>query len=263
MSLEIRDLTVRLSGRTVVDRVSLDLATGHRLGIIGESGSGKSLTALAVLGLLPRGAQVSGSIRWQGTDLLGLSERELARLRGKELAVVFQEPMTALDPIRTVGAQVGDALRLHYGLRGPELRRRVRDLIARVRLPDPESIARCYPHQLSGGQRQRIAIAQALSAQPRLLIADEPTTALDVTVQAEVIELLEDLTATSGLSLLFITHDIALLNQVVDRALVLAHGECVEQGSVAQLLDAPAHPVTADLVAAARATAWHQPAESR
>jgi peptide/nickel transport system ATP-binding protein len=260
MSLEVRDLEITLGGRAVVDRVSFTVEPGERLGLIGESGSGKTLSCLAVLGLLPAGARVSGSIRWAGRELVGAGDRALAAIRGKEIGIVFQEPTTALDPIRTIGNQIGESLRIHYGLSRSETRDRVIRMVDKVQLPEPEHIIRRYPHQLSGGQRQRVAIAMALVTGPRLIIADEPTTALDVTVQAGILDLFDDLVTGSGASLIFITHDIALLSQMSGTGIVLSGGRVVESGSVDQIIHAPVHPITIELAAAARATSWRVPA---
>jgi len=256
MSLRVESLRVSFGGRAVVDDVSFEVADGQRMGLIGESGSGKSLTALALMGLLPDGADVAGSIEWSGTELVGLTDREHARLRGREIAMVFQEPQTALNPIRTVGAQIAEAARLQRGLSRAQARELAVSLTDRVRLPEPERIVARYPHELSGGQRQRVAIAAALAGRPRLLIADEPTTALDVTIQAEVLELLLSLVEEEGMSLLFITHDLAVLAQVAQRALVLEDGAAVESGAIDDLLSRPAHPVTQGLLRDARATLW-------
>ncbi len=256
MTLEVTDLVVRIDGRPVVDGVSFEVPDGSRLGLIGESGSGKSLTALAVLGLLPDGAVAGGSIRWNGTELIGMPDRELARLRGDEMGIVFQEPRTALNPIRTVGRQIAESIRIHEGIGRREARERAIQEAARVRLPDPASIVDRYPHQLSGGQRQRVAIAMALACRPRLLIADEPTTALDVTIQAEVLALLLSLVEEQGMSLVFITHDLAVLAQVADRGVVLEHGQVVEAAAVSALLTAPVSPITQGLLRDATATLW-------
>ena len=247
MTLEVTDLVVRIDGRPVVDGISFEVPDGSRLGLIGESGSGKSLTALAVLGLLPEGAVASGSIRWNGTELIGLPDRELARLRGDEIGIVFQEPRTALNPIRTIGRQIAESIRIHEGIGRREARERAIQEAARVRLPDPASIVDRYPHQLSGGQRQRVAIAIALACRPRLLIADEPTTALDVTIQAEILSLLLNLVEEQGMSLMFITHDLAVLAQVATRGVVLEDGRVVEAAPVSTLLTAPASPITQGL----------------
>jgi len=256
VSLVVRDLRIDIDGRRVVDGVSFAVPPGGRVGLIGESGSGKSLTALAVLGLLPDGAVASGSIRWHDRELIGLPDRELARVRGDDLGIVFQDPHTALNPIRTVGRQIGEGVRIHEKASRRDAAARAIAEARRVRLPDPERIVRRYPHQLSGGQRQRVAIAAALASRPRLLIADEPTTALDVTIQAEILDLLRGLVAEDGMSLVFITHDLAVLAQIAAHAVVLAHGRVVEEGPVPQLLSAPAHPVTRALLRDATATLW-------
>lgn len=254
MSLEVTGLSIALDGRRVVDDVSFTVADGARVGLIGESGSGKSLTALAVLGLLPDGAEVDGSIRWNGRELIGLPDRELAAVRGAEIGIVFQEPQTALNPLRTVGRQIAEPLRIHGRTGRREALARAQADADRVRLP--EGALRRYPHQLSGGQRQRVAIAMALASRPRLLIADEPTTALDVTIQAEILGLLEDLVADDGMSLLFITHDLAVLSQVATEAVVLERGRVVEAGAVRDLLTAPRSEVTRGLLRDATATVW-------
>jgi peptide/nickel transport system ATP-binding protein len=256
MSLSVRDLVIEIDGRRVVDRVSFDVPDGARVGLIGESGSGKSLTALAVLGLLPEGVNAEGSIRWNDRELIGMSDRDLATLRGDEIGIVFQEPRTALNPIRSIGRQIAESIRIHEGLGRREALERAIAEAERVRLPDPGQIVRRYPHQLSGGQRQRAAIAMALACRPRLLIADEPTTALDVTIQAEILELLASLVATDGMSLVFITHDLAVLSQVATHAVVLEHGRVVEHGPLSTLLSTPASPVTQALLRDATATLW-------
>lgn len=257
MTLRVRGLTVELAGRRVVDGVDLDVPDGSRVGLIGESGSGKSLTALAVTGLLPDGAEVSGSIRWDDRELVGLADRDWARMRGAQIGLVFQEPATALDPIRTVGRQIAEAVRIHERASRRQARDEAVELARRVQLPDPERILDRYPHQLSGGQRQRVAIAAALAARPRLLIADEPTTALDVTIQAEILELLSRLVAEAGMALLFITHDLAVLSRIATTAVVLDGGRVVERGAVRDLLTAPQAPVTRALLRDAAATQWH------
>jgi len=256
MSLSVRDLKITIGGRRVVDGVSFDVADGQRVGLIGESGSGKSLTALAILGLLPDGAEATGSIRWGERELIGMRDRELAGIRGDEIGMVFQEPRTALNPIRTVGRQIAEAVRIHERVTRREARERAIAAADRVRLPDPEHIIDRYPHQLSGGQRQRIAIAMALACRPRLLIADEPTTALDVTIQADVLELLAGLVRDDGMSLVFITHDLAVLSHIATDGVVLEHGHVVESAPVQTLLTAPVSPVTQGLLRDATATLW-------
>jgi peptide/nickel transport system ATP-binding protein len=256
VTLDVHDLTVEIDGRRVVDGVSFAVPDGARVGLIGESGSGKSLTALAILGLLPEGATASGSVRWNGRELIGLSDRQLAELRGDEIGIVFQEPRTALNPIRTVGRQIAESIRIHEKASKRDAAARAIAEAERVALPDPERIVDRYPHQLSGGQRQRVAIAMALACRPRLLIADEPTTALDVTIQAEILELLLSLVEDDGMSLVFITHDLAVLSQIATHGIVLEDGHVVEEAPVSRLLSAPASPITQGLLRDATATLW-------
>jgi peptide/nickel transport system ATP-binding protein len=256
VTLEVQDLTVGIGGRRVVDGVSFAVPDGARVGLIGESGSGKSLTALAILGLLPDGAEVGGSVRWNGRELIGLSDGELAQLRGDEIGIVFQEPRTALNPIRTVGRQIAESIRIHEKASKRDAAARAVAEAARVALPDPERIVNRFPHQLSGGQRQRVAIAMALACRPRLLIADEPTTALDVTIQAEILDLLQSLVDDDGMSLVFITHDLAVLSQIATHGVVLEGGRVVEEAPISRLLTAPASPVAQGLLRDATATLW-------
>ncbi|WP_409183997.1 ABC transporter ATP-binding protein [Amycolatopsis sp. VS8301801F10] len=237
MTLTVENLRVA----DLVRGISFELGAGERVGLIGESGSGKSLTALSVLGLLPEGLSATGSVRLDGRELLGAPEKELSRLRGNGMAMVFQEPMTALNPTMRIGRQVTEPFRVH-GRRG----RPAEELLAAVGLP---GVARAYPHQLSGGQRQRVVLAIALANDPALLICDEPTTALDVTVQAQILSLIrERLSAES--SLLFITHDLAVVAQMCDRVLVMLDGSIVEHGSTREVLTAPKHAYTQRLLAA-------------
>ncbi len=253
--LEVTDLTVAFGPQVVVERASFSIERGGRLAIIGESGSGKTLSALAVIGLTPETATVTGRVTFDGRELLGRPERELARVRGEEIAMVFQNPLTSLNPLMRVGKQIAEPLRRHHGMSRDQARRAAAELCSRVGLPDPTRIVRSYPHQLSGGQRQRIGMAIALACRPALLIADEPTTALDVTVQAEVLAVLAELIDTEGTALLFITHDVALVPVVADHLLVMRRGRIVEAGVVADLIAAPRHEYTAQLLAAARKTA--------
>ena len=252
--LQVADLTVSFGRRraVAVDSVSFELGQGQRLGIIGESGSGKTVTALALMGLLPETAPVTGSIRLAGRELVGLPEASLAGLRGDVLSMVFQEPMTALDPTMRVGRQVAAVLLLHTADRGGSARARVIDMLGRVGLADAERVADSFPHQLSGGQRQRCLLAMALINSPDLVICDEPTTALDVTVQARVLRLLDEVLTAEGAACLFISHDLAVVSQVCTDVLVMLEGRIVEAGPVARLFSAPEHPYTRGLVATAR-----------
>ncbi|RJO75026.1 ABC transporter ATP-binding protein [Nocardia panacis] len=256
--LEIEDLTVRFGATTVLDGIDLTLDAGERLGLIGGSGSGKSLTLLTILGLLPENAVASGSIRFAGRELRGLGDRQLSALRGDRIGMVFQEPLSALNPLMRVGAQIGEPLRLHRGLTRKQAKAAAISLAERVGLPDPEHLVRAYPHQLSGGQRQRVGIAMAIATRPALLLADEPTTALDVTVQAEILDLLGDLVAEEGTALLFVTHDMAVLAKVVSRVIVMGQGRVLESGSLETLLHAPDHPYTRTLLDLARAASFRR-----
>jgi len=252
--LEVNDLTVEFGRRRIpaVKDLSFTVAKGERLGVIGESGSGKSVTALAMMGLLPENAHVSGSVRLAGHDVLAADDRELSRLRGDVVSMVFQEPMTALDPTMTCGRQVAEVLRLHQPDRKGQARDAVLEMLDRVGLPDPARVADAYPHELSGGQRQRVLIAMALVNSPDLVICDEPTTALDVTVQARVLRVLEAELTREHAACLFISHDLAVVSQVCQRVLVMYRGEMVESGTVAQVLGDPQHGYTKGLVATAR-----------
>ena len=250
--LQVTDLTIAFTGKPVVHSLSLHIAPGETLGLVGESGSGKSATSLALMRLLPPSAQVTGSILLAGQQVLALPEDQVRRLRGSAVSMIFQEPMTALNPVMRVGDQIAEALTAHHPeLRRAEVRERVLDAMAEVALPNPEARLRDYPHQFSGGQRQRILIAMALINRPALLIADEPTTALDVTVQAQILALLRDLQRRLNLSILFISHDLAVVSQIADRVAVLQHGVVVETASAQDLFRTPRHPYTRRLLLSA------------
>ncbi len=253
--LEVRDLEVRFGAAEAVRGVSLSLEEGEVLGLVGESGSGKSATALAVMGLLPPSAHVAGQILWQGVrgsvDLLRQSPSAMRHVRGREIAMVFQEPMTALNPVMTVGRQVAECATAHdHTLTAREAKRRAIAALESVALPQAAERYGDYPHQFSGGQRQRILIAMALINRPRLVIADEPTTALDVTVQAQILALLSELQREHALAMLFISHDLAVVGQVAGRVAVMRAGEVVETGPAKRLLTAPQHAYTKSLLAA-------------
>ena len=252
--LDVRDLGIRFrqDGRIIdaVKGVSFTIGKGETVALVGESGSGKSVTALATVSLLPDSALVTGSVRYNGAEMVGAAEPELRRVRGNDISFIFQEPMTSLNPLHTIQTQLGESLALHQGLTGDVARARIIELLNKVGIREAESRLDAYPHQLSGGQRQRVMIAMALANGPDLLIADEPTTALDVTIQAQILELLADLKRTEGLSLLFITHDLGVVRRIADRVCVMQGGEIVEQGPAAQIFAAPQHPYTQKLLAA-------------
>jgi microcin C transport system ATP-binding protein len=254
--LDVRDLSVafRQGEREMlaVDRVSFDIARGETVALVGESGSGKSVTALSILKLLPYPAarHPSGAIHFKGQELLGLPEREIRHVRGNDITIIFQEPMTSLNPLHTIEKQIGEILDLHRGLSGDPARARIVELLGQVGIPDPASRLASYPHQLSGGQRQRVMIAVALANEPDLLIADEPTTALDVTVQAQILKLLKEIQTRLGMSMLFITHDLGIVRKIADRVCVMSKGKIVEQGPVERVYTAPEHPYTRALLAA-------------
>ena len=256
MLLSIRDLSIAFGSGAreflAVDRVSFDIGKGETVAVVGESGSGKSVTALSVMKLLPYPSahHPSGSIMFKGRDLLPLSERQMRHVRGNDITIIFQEPMTSLNPLHTIEKQIGEILELHQGVTGQAARARILDLLDQVGIPDPAGRLKSYPHQLSGGQRQRVMIAMALANEPDLLIADEPTTALDVTVQAQILKLLKDTQTRLGMSVLFITHDLGIVRKIADRVCVMQRGKIVEKGSVERVFKAPEHPYTRALLAA-------------
>jgi microcin C transport system ATP-binding protein len=252
--LEISNLTVAFGkAPNAVDGVSVTVEKGETVAIVGESGSGKSVTALSILKLLPYPLarhDAGSSIRWKGEELLGGDEPTLRRVRGNEIAMIFQEPMTSLNPLHVVEKQIGEILALHRGLSGEAARARTLELLDLVGIPEPETRLKSYPHQLSGGQRQRVMIAMALANEPDLLIADEPTTALDVTIQAQILALLKDLQARLGMALVLITHDLGIVRKIAERTYVMTDGKVVEEGRTAELFAAPRHPYTQKLLAA-------------
>ena len=254
--VEIRDLSVAFvngdSSRSVVNHISFDIRRGETLALVGESGSGKSVTAHSILRLLPYplAQHPSGSIRYAGEDLLELPERKLRGIRGNRIAMVFQEPMTSLNPLHSIEKQINEVLALHKGLRGKAATQRTLELLELVGIPEPHKRLKALPHELSGGQRQRVMIAMALANEPELLIADEPTTALDVTVQLKILELLKDLQARLGMAMLIITHDLKLVRRIAQRVCVMQNGELVEQADCETLFTTPQHPYTCELLAA-------------
>lgn len=254
--LSVRDLSVafRQNGeeRISVDRVSFDIAEGETIALVGESGSGKSVSALSILKLLPYPAasHPSGEILFNGKDLMKASEPELRRVRGNDVTMIFQEPMTSLNPLHTVERQIGEILKMHQGMSDQAARKRTLELLEEVGIREPEKRLQSFPHQLSGGQRQRVMIAMALANKPKLLIADEPTTALDVTVQAQILKLLADLKEAQGMSMLFITHDLGIVRKIANRVCVMSKGKIVETGPTKEIFDNPQHEYTKHLLAA-------------
>ena len=254
--LDVRDLHIRFGAAEAVRGVSFQVEDGEVVGLVGESGSGKSVTSLAIMGLLGPATHLSGSIHWHATgraavDLLRERPAAMRRIRGREIAMIFQEPMTALNPVMTIGRQVAECAAAHHpSLSAKELKKKAIEALEAVRIPEAARRYGDYPHQFSGGQRQRILIAMALINRPRLLIADEPTTALDVTVQAQILALLRDLQREHGLAMLFISHDLAVVGQVASQVAVMRHGEIVETGPVGQVLTQPQHEYTRTLLAA-------------
>ncbi|MCS6877105.1 MAG: ABC transporter ATP-binding protein [Geminicoccaceae bacterium] len=245
------ELATEIGWCRVVDDVSFVLYPGEVLGLVGESGCGKTMTALSILGLVPQpqARVTAGEVLFEGRDLLRLPERELRRVRGKEIAMIFQEPMTSLNPVFTVGDQIAETLRVHEGLSRRAARARALELLRLVGIPAPEERLDCYPHELSGGMRQRVTIAMALSCSPKVLLADEPTTALDVTIQAQILDLLERLQAELGLAVILITHDLGVVAEFARRVLVMYAGRIVEEGPVADIFAEPLHPYTQGLLA--------------
>src|SRR3982075_1563537 len=255
--LDVRDLSVAFhqpSGTSIaVDHISFEIRRGQCVALVGESGSGKSVSALSILRLLPypTASHPSGSIHFKGRELIDLSERDIRSIRGNDISIIFQEPMTSLNPLHTIESQIGEILQLHGGgMRGARARARILELLTQVGIPEPETRLASYPHQLSGGQRQRVMIAMGLANEPDLLIAEAPTTALDVTVQAQILTLLAEIRARLGMSLLFITHDLGIVRRIADVVCVMNGGKIVEQGPVEQGFTAPKHPYTKALLAA-------------
>lgn len=252
--VKITDVTLSIGNVSPVNNLSLEIGHGELLSLVGASGSGKTLTALSIIGLLPSAVEVkSGSIHYKNDNLLKLDEKRLRRIRGGEIAMIFQEPMTSLNPVMTVGTQISEAIRLHMNCGKKEARERAKAVLREVQVPEPAMRLRSYPHQLSGGLRQRVIIAIALSCNPSLLIADEPTTALDVTVQAGVMELLQSIKRERNLSILLITHDIALASEVSDRIAVIENGAIIETATPEELVKTPQQDYSKSLIAKARA----------
>jgi peptide/nickel transport system ATP-binding protein len=248
--LELHDLRVQIGGHEIIHIDDLVLEPGTRLGLVGESGSGKTMTAKAIAGLLPDEAEVSGSVTFAGRELLTMSDRDLSQVRGSKIGFVFQDPARSLNPMMRIGRQVSEAIRIHTDLNRSAVADKVIELLEQVQLPDPALLVRRYPHQLSGGQQQRVMIAAAIAADPELLIADEPTTALDVTVQEEILRLLISLSEQRNMSVLFVSHDLGVIRFVCDRVAVIYGGKVVETGRVEDVIAKPRHRYTTALLAA-------------
>ncbi|MFC7061962.1 ABC transporter ATP-binding protein [Halobacillus seohaensis] len=252
--LEVKDLVTsfRTAGEklSAVRGVSFSVSQGETLCIVGESGCGKSITTLSVMGLLPKNGEITnGSILFNGDDLTDKKEEEMRKIRGNDISMIFQEPMTALNPVFTVGYQLMEPLKLHTSLSKVEVKRKAIDLLNQVGIPDPEKCLKKYPHELSGGMRQRVMIAMSLACNPSLLIADEPTTALDVTIQAQILELIDELKHELGMGVVMVTHDMGVVAEVADRVMVMYAGKVVETGTVEEIFKAPKHPYTRGLLA--------------
>ncbi|HEY8719646.1 ABC transporter ATP-binding protein [Pengzhenrongella sp.] len=246
--LSIEDLTLSIDGRSILDGVDLEVAPGRITGLAGESGSGKTLTGMSIIGLPPERAVLGGAIRYGGANLLELGDKKRNALRGAQIAMVFQDPAASLHPMMSIGTQLTDHVRYHLRLSRSGARERLVDLLRQVRVPDPEGALRKYPHQFSGGQLQRIAIAGAIACEPKVLVADEPTTALDVTVQAGILHLLRGLCDNLGLTIVLITHDLGVMSALADQIAVMRHGKVVEFGNRADVIQRPAHPYTRSLI---------------
>ncbi|MDR1955760.1 MAG: ABC transporter ATP-binding protein [Treponema sp.] len=254
--MEIRDLSVEIGARgrkirwtSILNHINLSLEQGEVLGLVGESGCGKTMTVLALMGLLPPGGRIAGgSIRFMDRDLSGLSPKELAKIRGKHISMIFQEPMTSLDPLMTIGEQIREILARHEGLKGAANKEKCLHLLQTVHIPEPGKIYHCHPFRLSGGMRQRVMIAMALACEPELIIADEPTTALDVTTQAQILDLFNEIRSRTRMSFIFVTHDLGVIAEIADRTSVMYAGYVVEECSVAALFRSPAHPYTYGLM---------------
>ena len=253
--LEVENLTIELATRVgvapVIDDVSFTLNAGETLSFVGESGCGKSMTALAIMGLLPEkiGRIARGAIRFDGEDITQSTQERLRQIRGNDISMIFQEPMTSLNPVFSIGEQIAEALRRHKGLSKKEAWGRATELLDQVRIPDAKNRVKQYPHQMSGGQRQRVMIAMALACEPRILIADEPTTALDVTIQAQIFDLLAELREKTGTAIILITHDMGVVAEMAERMIVMYAGRKIEQGAVDTVLEHPRHPYTKGLIA--------------
>lgn len=256
MRLQVSNLSVRLGEKVLLEEVSFELNSGEKLGVIGASGAGKTLLSLALAGVLPEQFETSGQILFDEVDLLKLSPKKLAEVRGDQIGFVFQEPRVALNPLQKAGRQITEALTIHYSLTKLQRGEAASRLAAQVGLTDVDRVLNAYPHQISGGQLQRVAIAAAIATEPMLLIADEPTTALDVSVQRGILDLINSLSTELNIATIFVTHDIAVLSQIADTVLVLDGGKPVETGTLADVLTSPAHEVTRELIEAARNAEW-------
>ena len=257
--LSVENLGLAIGNKPILNNISFKLHKGRITGLVGESGSGKSLTALAMMQLLPRGSRTTGSIKFDGAELLDANEEAMCALRGDDIGMVFQEPMTALNPLKSIGEQVAEGIRIHTGASEEEVQNRTKAILDRVGLPSEKYPPSRFPHELSGGQRQRVVIAMACAMKPKLLIADEPTTALDVIVQARILELLKELVEENDMALLLISHDLGVVAELSDDIVIMRKGEMIEQGNAIEVLQQRAHPYTAQLAKAST----HQPLKNQ
>jgi microcin C transport system ATP-binding protein len=246
--LSIKNLSVSFGKHKAVRDVTFSIKKGETVALVGESGSGKSVTALATVNLIDKAATISGSVKYCEKEIVNTSSKELRKIRGNDISFIFQEPMTSLNPLHTIERQLSESLKLHQGLKGPEVLEKILDLLAKVGIEEAHKRISNYPHQLSGGQRQRIMIAMALANKPDLLIADEPTTALDVTIQAQILELLAQIQKSEGMGMLFITHDLSVVRRIADRVCVMKDGQIVEVGSTNEIFNSPKHAYTKKLI---------------
>ncbi|AXU28195.1 TPA: ABC transporter ATP-binding protein [Clostridioides difficile] len=248
MLLEVKNLNVEINNKVIIDDISFCVGEGEIISLVGESGSGKSLTSLAIMGLLPEKAKISGEIKLDEKNLVSLTEKEICKIRGKQISMIFQEPMTSLNPLFNIESQIGEVISIHEKTATKNIRNRVIDLLEKVKISNPQNILKKYPHELSGGMRQRVMIAMAIALSPKLLIADEPTTALDVTIQDDILNLLKEISFEMGMSIIFITHDLDVIAEIANKVIVMYLGKVFEKALVDEFFDNPLHPYSKGLM---------------